>query len=64
MIIDPAERDDRVMSLVAEALKTPLRERDSFLQIACQSDPDLYREVSEIVDMGRADGEFPQPPLD
>src|SRR5437016_1400973 len=49
MMIDSTERDERVMALAAEALKTPLRERDSFLQSACQNDPELYREVSEVV---------------
>jgi tetratricopeptide (TPR) repeat protein len=63
MTIDPAERDERVMSLVAEALKTPLRERGSFLQVACQSDPDLYREVSEIVTWEERMGGFLSRPL-
>jgi tetratricopeptide (TPR) repeat protein len=51
------------MNLVAEALKTPLRERDSFLQIACQSDPELYREVSEIVTWEERMGDFLSRPL-
>lgn len=49
MLIDPAERDEHAMTLAAEALKTPVSDRDTFLQNACQSDPELYREVSEIV---------------
>ena len=64
MAMDPAaERDERVMTLVEQALKTPLRERDSFLQTACQSDPDLYREVSEIVKWEEQMGSFLTRPL-
>ncbi|MGC2695641.1 MAG: protein kinase [Candidatus Angelobacter sp.] len=48
-MMDTAERDDRVMTLAAEALTRPRGERDSFLQVACQNDPILYREVSEVV---------------
>ncbi len=63
MIMDPAERDDRVMSLAADVLKTPRWERDRFLQTACQSDPDLYREVSEIVTWEERMGGFLSRPL-
>ncbi|HLJ90187.1 MAG TPA: protein kinase [Candidatus Angelobacter sp.] len=48
-MIDSAEHDERVMTLATEALKLPVAERDSFLQSACQNDPELYREVSEVV---------------
>ncbi|HEY7404433.1 MAG TPA: protein kinase [Candidatus Angelobacter sp.] len=62
--MDPAEqRDERVMTLVAEALKTPLDQRDSFLLAACQSDPDLHREVSEIVKWEEQMGSFLSRPL-
>jgi serine/threonine protein kinase/Flp pilus assembly protein TadD len=47
--MDTAERDDRVMTIAAEALKKPLGERESFLRAACQNDSDLYQEVSEVV---------------
>lgn len=64
MSMDPAEqRDDRVMSLVAEALKTPLRERDRFLLSACQTDTDLYREVTEILNWEDQMGDFLSRPL-
>jgi tetratricopeptide (TPR) repeat protein len=63
MRIDPAERDERVMALAAEALKTPLIERDSFLQRACQNDPELYREVSEVVGWEERMGGFLRHPL-
>lgn len=46
---DPEERDQRVMTLAAEALKISLHERDSFLQTACRHDSDLYRDVSNVV---------------
>src|SRR5437764_6743366 len=45
----PQERDERVMTLAAEALKTPIPERDRFLQSSCQNDLELYREVSQVV---------------
>jgi tetratricopeptide (TPR) repeat protein len=63
MIPDPAERDERVMSLAAEALQTPPRARDSFLQARCQGDPELYREVSEIVAWEGRMGDFLSRPL-
>ncbi len=49
MLSHPAERDERVMNLAAKVLKKPLHERDSFLQSECQNDPELYREVSDVV---------------
>ncbi len=49
MISEPEERDERVMTLAEEALQTPASERDSFLQNACQNDPDLYHAVREVV---------------
>ncbi|HEY6351276.1 MAG TPA: protein kinase [Candidatus Angelobacter sp.] len=49
MMIDPAERDEGIMTLAAEALKTPISERTGFLQRACQNDPELYREVCDVV---------------
>jgi tetratricopeptide (TPR) repeat protein len=43
------ESDQRVMSIVGMALRQAAAERDSYVRLACQGDPDLYREVSEIV---------------
>src|SRR5215472_1541592 len=63
MMMDSAERDERVMGLVAETLQRPLRDRDSFLQSRCHSDPDLYREVSEIVSWEERMGDFLRRPL-
>jgi tetratricopeptide (TPR) repeat protein len=45
----PQERDERVMTLADEALKIPRDERNNFLKISCKNDPELYREVSEVV---------------
>ena len=45
----PQDRDERVMTLAAEALKTPIPERDRFLQSSCQNDLELYRKVSQVV---------------
>lgn len=49
MMMDTEERDDRVMTLAAEALNRLPGDRDRFLQLACQNDPGLYQEVSEVV---------------
>src|SRR5215469_11250182 len=49
MMSDPAEHDERVMTLAAQALKTPPAQRADLLQSACQNDPELFREVSEVV---------------
>lgn len=46
---DPTEHDERVMTLAAQALKTPPNQRANLLQSSCQNDPELYREVSEVV---------------
>lgn len=48
-INEPPDRDEHVMALAAEALKTPPGSRAVFLRNACRNDDDLYREVSEIV---------------
>ncbi len=61
--MDTAERDDRVMTMAAEALKRPLGERDSFLLVACQNDPGLYQEVSEVVTWEERMNSFLRRPL-
>src|SRR6267154_6592139 len=45
---DPADHNERVMALAAEALKVPPSERDSFLQSACPNNPELYQEISDV----------------
>ncbi|HEU4413958.1 MAG TPA: serine/threonine-protein kinase [Candidatus Angelobacter sp.] len=47
--MDTVERDERVMTLAAEALTRPTSDRDSFLREACKNDPLLYGEVADIV---------------
>ena len=49
MMIDSPERNEFVMTLASEAQKMSPGERDSFLQSACQNDPELYRAVSDVV---------------
>jgi serine/threonine protein kinase/tetratricopeptide (TPR) repeat protein len=48
-MMDIEERDDRVMALATEALSRLSGDRDRFLQLACQNDPGLYHDVSEVV---------------
>ena len=49
MTIDSGERNDFVMTLASEAQNMPPSERESFLQSACQNDPELYQAVSDVV---------------
>jgi len=46
---DQEDRKEHALMLAVEGLKMPLSERESFLQSHCQDDPDLYREVSEVM---------------
>jgi tetratricopeptide (TPR) repeat protein len=62
-MIQPPDRDERVMALAAEALKTPPGRRDGFLQNACGNDVELYREVSEVVTWEERMGDFLSRPL-
>lgn len=57
------EQDQRVMDLVAEALSRPPEERDGFMHDACQSDHELYREVSKIVFWEAKMGDFLLSPI-
>ena len=43
------QRDERLMSLAAEALRTPADQRERFLRAECQQDEVLYSEVSDIL---------------
>lgn len=45
-----AEQDQRVMSVVAAALKRPAPERQAFLESECRGDLELLSEVTEAVD--------------
>jgi len=61
--MDIEERDDRVMALAAEALNRLSCDRERFLQQACQNDPGLYQEVSELVSWEERMGGFLRQPL-
>jgi serine/threonine-protein kinase len=57
------QRDERPMSLAAEALRIPAAQRETFLRAACQQDEALYSEVSEIVEWEERMGDFLRDPL-
>jgi tetratricopeptide (TPR) repeat protein len=52
------ENDQRVMNIVAIAMRQEPAERPSYLRLACESDRELYREVAEIVSDEERMGEF------
>src|SRR5947208_1807891 len=43
------ERDQRLMQLVSAALQKPAAQRDSYLRLACPSDPELLQEASDVI---------------
>jgi eukaryotic-like serine/threonine-protein kinase len=57
------DREERLMSLVREVLRTPPAQRESFLLATCHQDKDLYSEVSEIVEWEERMGGFMRDPL-
>ena len=57
------DREERLMSLVREALRTPPAQRESFLLASCHQDKELYSEVSEIVEWEERMGGFMRDPL-
>ena len=58
-----ADQDQRVMNMVAAALKRPATERHAFLQSECRGDLDFLREVQEAVDWEERMGDFLREPL-
>ncbi|HWZ41865.1 MAG TPA: protein kinase [Candidatus Saccharimonadales bacterium] len=58
-----AEHDERVMTIVAAALRMPMPERDSFLHIACQEDTELYQEAEKVMEWEERMGNFLREPL-
>ena len=58
-----AEQDQRVMSLLAAALKRPASERGLFLQHECRGDLELLHEVTEAIDWEERMGSFLREPL-
>lgn len=57
------EHDERVMKVVAQALVRSPAERESFLRLECDTDPDLYREIAETLDWEERMGAFLREPL-
>ncbi len=57
------DRDDQLIRLAAEALRTPAAQRETFLRAACQQDSDLYSEVTEMVEWEERMGRFMRDPL-
>src|SRR5437870_773600 len=43
------ERDHRVMTILAKALRQPPAERESYVRLACENETDLRQEVAETV---------------
>src|SRR5947209_9573657 len=58
-----ADRDHRLMAVVASALQQPLHQRKSFLQVACHDDTQLYQEATETVEWEERMGNFLLEPL-
>lgn len=58
-----AEHDERVMTIVAAALRMPAAERESFLHIACQDDAELCHEAEKVVEWEERMGNFLCEPL-
>src|SRR6476661_4860154 len=57
------DREERLMGLVRETLRTPPGQRETYLRAACHQDQDLYLEVSEIVEWEERMGDFMRDPL-
>ncbi len=62
-MINDAERDHRVMAVVASALQKPAELRRSFLQLAFQDDEALYHEAAETLEWEERMGNFLLEPL-
>jgi len=56
------EQDERVMTLVAAALRLKLEERESYVRLAAGTDDDLYKEVTETLEWEQRMGSFLQEP--
>jgi hypothetical protein len=57
------DRDEHLMRLAEDTIRTPVTQRETFLQAACNQDKDLYAEVSEIVEWEERMGGFMRDPL-
>jgi len=58
-----ADRDQRIMTIVAGARKQPQLERGAFVRLACDTDEQLLREVFEMLDGEERMREFLLEPL-
>ena len=58
-----AENDERVMTLVREALGVPAAERAEYLRVACKGTADLFSEVVQVVEWEERMGDFLSRPL-
>ena len=58
-----AERDHRLMEVVATALQQPSEQRQSFLKSACHNDAQLYQEAAETLEWEERMGNFLLEPL-
>jgi serine/threonine protein kinase len=57
------DRDELLMRLAKDALRTPVAQRETFLRMACHHDQALYDEVSKIVEGEERMGNFICKPL-
>src|SRR5205823_4181054 len=57
------EHDHRLMAVVVTALQQPSEQRQSFLQVACHDDAQLYQEASETLEWEERMGNFLLEPL-
>ena len=57
------DREERLMGLAGDVLRTPVEQRKIFLQAACHQDKELFDEVSEIVEWEERMGFFMRDPL-
>jgi eukaryotic-like serine/threonine-protein kinase len=57
-----AENDQHVMAIVSMALRQPASERESYVRLACEKEPALYRETLEAMNWEVRMGSFLQHP--
>src|ERR1700761_3976409 len=57
------QRDQRVMSIVAQAKLRPTVERQEFLRLACEGDTRLLAEVTEVISWDERMGDFLEKPI-
>jgi serine/threonine-protein kinase len=60
---DTTQHDDRLMEILAGAMKRPPAERETFLRSACKGDQQLLRELTETVTWEERMGPFLNHPM-